>query len=240
MDHRLVRQFGRVIEGQSMDEETAKMVVIALTAVGVVAWLAGLTVMLRATRERRARADDSVDQYDMEGPPSPGTITGRAEVEGEPGALTTKLAERLARDGLGFFGPVKILTCSPKEVTFEAAGTNLGAGGYAGSGFRRGRVRFAGSGTRTRVDYAVETSSRGILLALGWVALALGLAALIAAPWLEFTYVLPNPNLRTQAIQTVQMVHFLWPPFLFAFLSGQPGRVVRAQMEALVNNLPYI
>jgi hypothetical protein len=223
-----------------MEEETAKMVVVAITAVGAVAWLAALTVMLRATRERQARAGESAEHYELEGPPPPGTIVGSAEVEGQPDVLSTKLAERLARDGLGFFGPVKIVACSPKEVSFEAAGTNLGAAGYAGSGFRRGRVRFAGSGTRTRVDYAVETSSRGILLALGWVALGLGLMALIAAPWLEFTYVLPNPNLRAQAIQTVQMVHFIWPPFLFAFLSGQPGRIVRAQMEALVNNLPYI
>ncbi len=35
------------------------------------------------------------------------------------------------------------------------------------------------------------------------------------------------------------MVHFLWPPFLFAHLSRQPGRMFRARMEALVHNLPY-
>jgi hypothetical protein len=222
-----------------MDEETARTVVIAITAVGAVTWLAALTVMLRATRERRAGVSDATEQFDVEGTLPAGTIVGSADVAGQPDALSTKLAERLARDGLGFFGPVKIVTCNPREVSFEAAGTNLGAAGYAGSGFRRGRARFAGSGTRTRVDYAVEASSRGVLLALGWLFLALGLAALIAAPWLQFTYVVPNPNLRAQAVQTLQMVHFLWPPFLFAFLSRQPARVLRAQMEALVNNLPY-
>ena len=36
-----------------------------------------------------------------------------------------------------------------------------------------------------------------------------------------------------------RMVHFLWPPFLFAFLSRQPARVLRAQMDSLVHNLPY-
>jgi hypothetical protein len=223
-----------------MDEETAKTVVIAITAVGAVAWLAGLVVMLRASRERVARANESAEQYTLEGPSPPGTIIGSAEISGSSEALSTKLAERLARDGLGSFGPVKILSSTPKEVIFEAAGTNLGSAGYSGSGFRRGNVRFGGFGSRTRVDYAVEISPRGVLLALGWVALALGLIALVVTPWLQFTYVLPNANLRTQAIQTVQMVHFLWPPFLFAFLSGQPRRIVRAQMEALVNNLPYI
>ena len=93
---------------------------------------------------------------------------------------------------------------------------------------------------RTRVEYALETASNGLLIG-AWIALALGLAALIIAPWLAFAYALPspNPNVRAQAFQVCQMVHFLWPPFLFAFLSRQPGRMFRARMDALVHNLPY-
>jgi hypothetical protein len=222
-----------------MDEETAKTIVIAITAVGAMAWLAGVTVMIRTTRERQAGANEAAGQFDVDGARPAGTIVGGADVDGQPEALAAKLAERLARDGLGPFGPVKIIACDRREVAFEAAGTDLGAAGYAGSGFRRGQAHFTALGNRTRVDYVVETSSRGVLLALGWLFLGLGLLALVAAPWLEFTYVLPNANLRTQAIQTVQMVHFLWPPFLFAFLSRQPARILRAQMESIVHNLPY-
>jgi hypothetical protein len=223
-----------------MDEETAKTIVIGITAVGALAWLAGLTVMIRATRERPDGASDTDERFDLEGGRPAGTIVGGADVDGQPEALAAKLAERLARNGLGPFGPVKIVACDRSEVVFEAAGLDLGSAGYGGSGFRRGRARLTSSGTRTRVDYVVETSSRRVvLLALGWLSLILGLAALVAAPWLEFTYVVPNANLRTQAIQTVQMVHFLWPPFLFAYLSRQPARVLRAQIESLVHNLPY-
>ena len=222
-----------------MDEETAKTIVIGITAVGAVAWLAGLTVMLRATRAQRAGAGEVGEHLDAEGARPAGTIVGGADVDGQPEALAAKLAEQLARNGLGPFGPIKIVTCDRREVAFEAAGPDLGAAAYGGSGFRRGRAFFTASGKQTRIDYVVEASSRGILLAIGWLVLALGLVALVAAPWLEFTYVLPNANLRTQAVQTVQMVHFLWPPFLFAFLSRQPARVLRAQMESLVHNLPY-
>ena len=133
-----------------MDEETARTVVIAIAAVGTVTWLAALTVMLRATRERRSRASDGTEQYDVEGALPAGTIVGSAEVEGQPDALSAKLAERLARDGLGFFGPVKIVTCDPRGVTFEAAGTDLGTAGYAGSGFRRGRVPDSPDGVSRR------------------------------------------------------------------------------------------
>jgi hypothetical protein len=222
-----------------MDEETAKTIVIGITAAGAVAWLAGLTVMLRATREQQAQSNEATDRFDAETAPRAGTIVGGADVDGQPEALATKLAERLARNGLGPFGPVKIVACDRHEVVFEAAGTDLGSSAYGGSGFRRGRARFSGLGARTRVDYFVEVASRRVLLALGWLSLALGLVALVAAPWLEFTYVLPNANLRTQAIQAIQMAHFLWPPFLFAFLFRQPARMLRAQLEALVNNLPF-
>jgi hypothetical protein len=223
-----------------MNEETAKTIVIGITALGTIGWLAGLAVMLRCTRERVTRAGEAAELFEVEGNIPENTIVGGADIAGQPEALATKLAERLAHNGLGFFGPVKIVACDRHEVAFEAAGPNLGGAAYGGTGFRRGRVRFTGSGTRTRVDYVVEISSRGrILLGLGWLALALGLMALIAAPWLEFAYVVPNANLRAQAVQTLQMVHFLWPPFLFAFLSRQPDRVLRAQMDALVNNIPY-
>ncbi len=50
----------------------------------------------------------------------------------------------------------------------------------------------------------------------------------------------PIPTCASQAVQTVQLVHFLWPPFLFASRSRQLARMIRAQMEALVNNLPYL
>jgi hypothetical protein len=223
-----------------MSEETARAIVITITAIGGVAWLAGLTVMLRATRERQARDDTAADPFHFESEPHAATITGGAEVDGEPESLAAKLAERLALNGLGPFGPVKIVGSSRQAVAFEAAGQDLGAGGYGGSGFRRGHVRFGRAGNRTRVEYVVETSSRGVLLALGWLALGLGLVALVTAPWLEFTYVLPDPNIRGQALQTFQMVHFLWPPFLFAHLSRQPERILRAHMEALINNLPYL
>ena len=40
-------------EVRPMSEETARTIVIAITAIGAVAWLAGLTVMLRARASKR-------------------------------------------------------------------------------------------------------------------------------------------------------------------------------------------
>ena len=116
-----------------------------------------------------------------------------------------------------------------------------GLAGTRQAGFRRGRFRLTPSGSRTRVEYAIETPSGRILLGFGWLFVLLGLVALASAGTLMFGYVLPNPNpeVRGQAFQMVQVVHFLWPPFLFGSLSRQPARFIRGRVEALVHNLPY-
>jgi hypothetical protein len=216
-----------------MDPETGQVVVIAITAIGAVAWLAGLAAMLRAGREWRESSLPTTERFDLEGDRPPGTIVGEAEVEGHPEELSAKLTGLLAREGMGPLGPVKILSSDRDEVTFEPAGPSP-------LGFRGGRIRLTPKGSRTRIDYALRAGSRGLLIG-GWVALALGLAALIAAPTLAFTVILtsPNPNVRGQCFQVVQMVHFLWPPFLFAHLSRQPARVFRGRIEGLIHNLPY-
>jgi hypothetical protein len=88
-----------------MNEETARTIVIGITAVGTVAWLAGLAAMFQATRERLAGGSDASDHFDVEGARFAGTVVVGADVDGHPEALTAKLAERLARNGLGPFGP---------------------------------------------------------------------------------------------------------------------------------------
>jgi hypothetical protein len=224
-----------------VDQNLGQIIVIGIAVVGVIAWLAGLSVMARAVRERRARAEQAATRFDVEEAAAGGTIVGEAEVDGRPEELSEKLARLLARDAVGPFGPVKIVGCDRNSLVFEAGGASPGSGGYAPAGVYRGRFRFSPSGSKTRVEYAVEAPSRPVLIAFGWLFIALGLIALVGGCWAMFTYVLPNPNpsVRGQAIQMVQIVHFLWPPFLFAALSRQPARWISAHVDALVNNLPY-
>ena len=216
-----------------MDPETGQLVVVAITSVGALVWLTALATMLRASRDGGVTSVKAAERFEIDGQFPAGTIVGEAEVEGQPEELSTKLAGLLARDGMGPGCPVKIVARDRREVTFEPAGSSM-------IGFRGGRIRLTPSGARTRIDYAIRTSPRGYLIG-GWMALGLGLVALIAAPSLVYFYVLPspNPNVRAQSIQVCQMAHFLWPPFLFAHLSRQPGRMIRGRMESLVHNLPY-
>ena len=211
---------------------------IAITAVGAVVWLAGLAVMARATRELRARAQDAAARFDIEERSAAGTLVGEGEVDGRPEDLSEKLAGLLARDGMPPFGPVKIIACDRGELVFESAGLNPGT---AASSIRGGRFRFSPVGSRTRIEYAIEAPSGRVLLAIGWLFVVMGLAALFAGCWFMFAYVIPSPNpgVRGQAVQMVQVCHLLWPPFLFAALARQPARMIQARVSAMIHNLPY-
>jgi hypothetical protein len=218
-----------------MEPDVAKLVVVAITAVGAVVWLAAMASVLRAARERRESAQQATERFEIEADLAPETIVGEAEVEGQPEELSAKLASQLAKDGMGPFGPIKIMSRDRHQVAFEPAGQSM-------LGFRAGRLRLTPSGHQTQIEYAVETSRRGhYLLVAGAGCLVLGLVVLIVAPAMMFVYLIPSPDpaARFQVIQVVQMVHFLWPPFLFASLSRQPARMFRSRMESLVHNLPY-
>jgi hypothetical protein len=221
-----------------MESDSSTWIVIALTAVGAVVWLAGLAVMARATRELRARAQEAAARFDIEERSAAGTLVGEGEVEGRPEELSEKLAGLLARDGMPPFGPIKIVACDRSELVFESAGLNPGT---AAGSIRGGRFRFSPAGSRTRIEYAIEAPSGHVLIAIGWLFIVLGLAALAAGCWIMFAYVIPSPNpgVRGQAVQMVQVCHLLWPPFLFAALSRQPARMIQARVSAMIHNLPY-
>jgi hypothetical protein len=225
-----------------MDSETAKLIVIVLAAVGVVAWLAGMSVMQRATREQRLRSEEAAERFETDRQAGEAMIVGMAEIEGQPETLTKRLTELLARDGLGPLGPVKILGCDRHEVTFETGGAWTGPSGFSTAPQRRGQIRLLPNGSRTRVEYAIEAPSGTWQLVFGWLFVVLGIAAIVIGVWLEFSYVVdsPNPGVRAQAVQMVQTVHFLWPPFLAAYLARQPNRMLRTRIETLIHNLPYV
>jgi hypothetical protein len=195
---------------------------------------------LRVSRERQEAAR-AAESFAIEVADASGMIVGETELAGKPDELAAKLAAILAREGLGPLGPVKILTCDRGGVAFESAGPAPGPPGAGGSAVRRGRVQLAPQGSRTLLRYAIEAPGGRVLLGIGWAVAAVGLVALVAGCFLELVYVVPSPSgaVRAQAFQMIQVIHFLWPPFLFGFLSRQPTRFLRARWDALIHNLPY-
>jgi hypothetical protein len=222
-----------------VDPEVAQVVFYAITAIGIVVWLAGLQFLSGARRAVKAAQVDEWVLTDLPSAAARNRLTGSAEVDGQPSALADKAASLLAQGAPVAFGPVKIVEKTDDTVTFERLGSaDLAVARW----FRRGELRFAAAGQgRTRIDWVAELADRSVFLWLGGLFQVLGLLALVVGGWAIYTYVLPSPDpaVRWQSVQIVQAVHFLWPPFLFGTRYRRGVTDVAAQFEALANNLPH-
>lgn len=227
-----------------MSVELAEWIVYGLTAVGGVVWLFGLYSLVAAAREAQADPAESASSMTLEESPSARALLGEAEVEGRPDALSVKAASALARDGSNLFGPIKIVRRSDDRVEFEGLGVSVPLNGRGTSGLRveRGRIDLRPvSSARTSLTYLIEMPDDEWLLRVGFGFQLLGLIALGVGSWALLTYAAPSPNMaiRGQVIQMLQAVHFLWEPFLLAYIYRKRRRTVRARCDAFLANLPY-
>lgn len=217
-----------------MSPEIAQQVVAGITLLGGLVWLLSLNVLVKSARLAQAPREERYDEL-----PVRNMVTGRAEVEGDPRSLATRAAAVLAR---GALGPLKIVEKTGERIAFERLDPGI-ANQPAGRWFRRGELRFSSArSNRTQVEWTVEPGNFEWLLRAGGAVQALGLAALILGCWamLEFVASSPTAAVRWQSLQMLQVVHVLWPPFLFAGLYRKGIRSVAAEFEALASNLPYL
>ncbi len=225
-----------------MTAETARLVLFAITAVALVVWVIGLRFLILSAKlpERSGRGQD--DRFGPEEPTSQNLVVGSAEVEGQAADLLAKATAALANQAMGRLGQFRILERTDDCVSFEGSGANPGSKS-GGQLIRRGQFQFTPlGGGRTTIDYAIDVSSgRGLLIA-GAAVQVLGLVAIVAGFLLIHTLVLPNPKpaVRGQVLQMIQVVHFLWPPFLFGGLYRYRHRLVRDGLKTFVHNLPYL
>lgn len=63
--------------------------------------------------------------------------------------------------------------------------------------------------------------------------LGIGLPVMLLVGSLVWTFAIPSPMMRWQVLQTLQIVHALWPPFLVMWLYS----VGRTQSKILIENV---
>lgn len=224
-----------------MSAETAEWVLVAITAVGAIAWLAGLRFLAASFPPRLDLDGRAADRFEMPESKRQDSIRGSVEVEGTPAELAAKAAAVLAEKSAASTGPLKIVECDADRVVFEGA-PQAADTHSPGRFLRQGELRFRyHRSNRTRIDYTIDVSGGRGLLVGGMVFQILGLVALGVGFWLIHTYVVSNPvsAIRWQTIQMVQVVHFLWPPFLMGALYRRGRSTLRGAVETMVHNLPY-
>jgi hypothetical protein len=212
-----------------MNAANAEMLLYAITAVAVVVWVEGLRFLVATVRKGKKGSEEFAKAYE----PAPANIIyGSAEVQGSAAELLKKAAAVMAARS------IRICETTDETIVFETP-TGLNAALPP----LNGQMRFiALSPQTTRVDYAVAKPYGHILLTLGFVFQAFGLAAIIAGFLLIYFLAVPNPNpgARWMTILMILVFNFLWPPFLHAGLYRRSISIVRAQLDTFIHNLPFL
>ncbi|MGE3808310.1 MAG: hypothetical protein AB7K24_26920 [Gemmataceae bacterium] len=215
--------------------ETAQIVLAVISAVAMLVWLTGLQFLALSARKGRPDPHDDLRNTGFQQGRS---LAGRTEIDGQPSALSAKAASILVKGDLFSLGPIKIAEKTDEHIVFE----RLESGSQAAGSFRRGVFHFESiSQGRCRVEWMIELTNMPWLLRLGALFQVLGILAIAGGGWAIYTFVVssPNPGMRWQTFQMVQVVHFLWPPFLFGGLYRRGISMAAGQFEAFANNLPY-
>lgn len=225
-----------------MDSETAKRVLVGITALAVLVWLTGFLFLISSARKARSGTSFGDEGFEDNGSSKQNVLAGTAEVDGPADLLAARAASLLVRGTVFPLVPLKIVEKSESHVRFE----QVGPGGEVQSGggwLRRGQLSFVSlGGGRIRVEWAVELANMEWLLYLGVLFQVAGMVAIIAGFWVIFTCVVPSPDpsIRWQTMQMLQVSHLLWPPFLFGAIYRRGRRDTAARLQALAHNLPYL
>jgi len=214
--------------------ELAKAIFFIIWGGGLVVWVLGLRHSLAFLRPQ----DAFEGVWDGPGaePADPGLVRGVAEVEARPQALRKELARRLP-SGLG-----STFLLRPGRDGLELENTLPPA---VFSRFGWGNVSrvvievHPASMGRSQVAYALDL--RPLRRRLGRVALAVVLAAglptLALVGGLIWWLVIPStvPAVRWQVLQTLQIGHALWPPFLVTSRLRANVREAQVSLHAIID-----
>jgi hypothetical protein len=98
-------------------------------------------------------------------------------------------------------------------------------------------------GERVAVSYTLgfDRVARLMRQVALWIILGVGLPTLLLVGGLVWYFVIPSqePAVRAQVLQTLQIVHALWPPFLFLGILSLARRRSRMFVEQLIISLAH-
>ena len=200
-----------------MDSTWATVIFWAIMAGGFIVWLCSLSVALRlGTTPIRSSSPTA----DFEPKSWAGTEFGSRTVQGTPAKLSKALARALTQLNVGGFTSLyEIVDRTDQNLVVRKTGP-LVCNQPSGLYFSEAKIAFdyLGNGT-TRVSYELgydRLAKRMRSIALGIIFL-IGLPVMLIVGGAVWHFVLSstNPNTRWQVLQTLQITHALWPPFIF-------------------------
>ena len=211
----------------------AETVLLITAGAGLIAWIAGLWFVVATARRGRTPQETMAPLGNV-----PNQISDTADVEGDVTEIADRAAAVLAQGLPGTpWAQVRITDRTADRLRFDVLSL-----GSTRKLVRDAQVQFAaGSSGKTRVTYNFAPTPGKGLMTGAWIFVAVGFVVLVAGFFLLRTYVVfsPDPAVREQALQMMQVVHFLWPPFLLAGMARYHSRLVANSMQTFLANLAH-
>jgi hypothetical protein len=222
-----------------MSSTLAIAIFTAIMGAGVIAWLCSLSLTLRLGTVP-LRSDGS--ENDFEPKSWAGAEIGSRTVRGTPARISKALARALTQLNVGGFNSLfEITQRTDEKLTLRKTGP-LVCNQPAGLYFSEASVEFEYLGNNTtRVSYELgyeRLAKRMRSISLG-IILLVGLPVMLIVGGLIWHIVLPsdNPSVRWQVLQTLQIAHALWPPFLLVTIYSMGRRQSKTYFSNLLSNL---
>lgn len=214
--------------------ETAKELFFAIAVPMWAAWLFGTWFALKRVSPATAPevlADD---------PAARDVLAGEVEIKGDAETVSKKIAgELIGAASAGGMSGIRITERTRERIAFEKM---KGFGGLMP--FDSGLVTLATEGDRVRVRYAVSQRrfAKVMRIVTYLVCFLYGGAIVTLVPILVWKYAVHGASAaaRAQVLQTIQMAHGVWPPFLVGFLSGYLAKRAARFFDTLLANLEHI
>ena len=222
-----------------MDEETAPIIFAAIMTAGFVVWLWSLAKALHmgarpAETDWRLLAEEQTAPRDIE--------SGARTVRGDPEKLSKALARSLTQVNIGAFGSLfEITERTTDRIALKKTGP-LMCNQPAGLYFSEAEIKFEDLGNHTtRVSYVLgfDRLTRRLKTVALLIILGIGLPVMLLVGAAIWFLVLPSddPAVRWQVLQTLQIVHGLWPPFLIMGVYSLGRKQARTYFSNLLSTL---
>lgn len=224
-----------------MSPELTQAVFFATMAVAILVWLVTLSLTLRIGQHQSPR--DEFGPTDLE-EIKRRFDTGIVTVPGTPATASKLLAKEILQTNRTLVGAsYKIIDRSESHLHIEKIGP-VACNQPAGTYFSSASFVLQRHGDRaTDILYRLDFTRLAMLMrriALGLV-FGVGLPVLVLVSSLIWTLVVnsPNPAVRWQVLQTMQVAHAMWPPFLPISIYALGCRTGKQWIETLIAPLEH-
>jgi len=171
-----------------------------------------------------------------------GDVEGEAVVPLDVNEVSRRLSLFFATNLQGALGALEITESSRERLSVTEMSDMTTHRSQRGLVLDKATFDFRPTGSETTVTYRADLARlKRFCRAGASIFLVLGAVALAAATYVMLSIVVVHAQsgVRYQVFQTLQIVHFLWPPLLFTYIYTRSRRAVATLLETLLANLPY-